>query len=265
MKLLKYLLLLVCFTACAEDYAGIGVVLRADGQNILVNHILPDSPAAHQNDIRVGDRILAVAQDKEPSVQVENQKLAQVVALIRGPRGTTVRLTIVSAGEDQSTARVVSFVRGTIDSLAEWGDGTLLTNGMRAPDMKLTNVANTASESLSDFTGKIVVLEFWATWCGPCQKKMAELQTYPGKYPDWKNKVVLIAASIDDDPAAPGKHVKAKGWDQTHNVRVGIDGRKAYHINAIPTAYVINRNGKIVTANPQSIPDVVNHQLQTGE
>jgi peroxiredoxin len=265
MKVLKYLLLLLCFTARAEDYAGIGVVLKADGQNIVVNHILPDTPAARQKAIHVGDRLLAVAQDKEPPVPVESNKLAQVVSLIRGPKDTTVRLTIVSPGEDASSARVVSFVRGTIDALAEWGDGTLLTNGMKAPDISLANLATAASERLSDYTGKIIVLEFWATWCGPCQPKMAELQTYPAKYPDWKGKVVLIAASIDDTAATPANRLKAKGWNQTHNVWVGIDARKAYHIDAIPTAYVIDRNGKIVTANPKNISDIVNHQLQTGQ
>lgn len=265
MKALKYFLLLLCFTARAVDYTGIGVILRTNGQGVLVAQVLPGSPAANHKDLRVGDRIVAIAQDKEPPVRVENYKFAQVASLIRGPKDTTVRLTVVSAGEDESSARVVSFVRGAVDSMAAWGDGILLTNGMKAPDITLTNLANAAPERLSDYAGKIIVLEFWASWCGPCQAKMAQLQTYPNKYPDWKNKVVLIAASIDDDPATPAKHLKAKGWDQTHNVWVGIEARKAYHIDAIPTAYVIDRNGKIVAARPQSIPDIVNHQLQTGE
>jgi thiol-disulfide isomerase/thioredoxin len=263
MKALKNFLLLLCFTTRAADYAGVGLVLKADGTNIVVNHILPDTPAANQKGIHVGDRILSVAQDKEPPVHVdENHKIAQVVSLIRGPKDTTVRLTIISPGEDESSARVVSFVRGTIDALAEWGDGTLLTNGIKAPDMNLTNLANAATEHLSDYTGKIIVLEFWASWCGPCQTKMAELQTYPDKFPDWKGKVVLIAASIDDVRVAATDDLKAHGWDQTHNVSVGIDARKAYHINAIPTAYVIGRFGMIVAANPRSIPDIVNHELK---
>lgn len=268
MKALTYFLLILGLTAVAAElppYAGIGVILRADGTNIVVNTILPDSPAAIQKGLKVGDRLLAVAQSNEPPVSLENIKLAQAISLIRGQTNTTVRLTVVSTGEDESSARVVSFVRGPIKELSAWGDGTLLTNGMKAPDLQMTNAANQASERLSDYSGKVIVLEFWATWCGPCQRKMAELQTYPDKFPDWKDKVVLIAASVDDDPAVLSKHLKAKGWWQTHNVWVGTGATKPYHVNAIPTAYIIDRSGKIVTANPQSIPDIVNHQLQTGE
>ncbi|PYJ03916.1 MAG: hypothetical protein DME25_10920, partial [Verrucomicrobia bacterium] len=241
---------------------GIGIALGVEGQNIVVKRILPDSPAAAQHDLRVGDRILAVAQDKEPAVQVESTKLAQTVALIRGVKGTTVRLTIISDGEHESRARVVSFMRGEVKALSAWGDGALLTKGVEAPDIEMLSLADGKSERLSDYANRIIVLGFWATWCGPCQPKVAELQTYSGKYPDWKDKVVLVAASVDDNEAAPAKRLKAKGWVQTHNVWVGTDARKAYHISGIPTAYVIDQQGKIVAANPDDLAEVVKHQLE---
>jgi hypothetical protein len=73
--------------------------------------------------------------------------------------------------------------------------------------------------------------------------------------------VVLIAASIDESAEMAAKHLKAKGWDQTHNVWVEVPAIRAYHINAIPTVYVIGRQGKIVAVNPRDLSEVVNHEL----
>jgi C-terminal processing protease CtpA/Prc len=101
----------------STQISGIGVALTVDGENIVVNSIVPDSPAAAQKDIHVGDRILAVAQETGPAVQVQSGKLRDVVALIRGPAGTTVRLTTVASGEHNSSARVVSVVRGELKAL----------------------------------------------------------------------------------------------------------------------------------------------------
>ena len=75
--------------------------------------------------------------------------------------------------------------------------------------------------------------------------------------------MVFIAASVDEDKDAASRHVIAKRWDQTHHVWIKTEAIKAYHVNGIPTAYVIDRQGKIVAANPVNLADVVHHELQT--
>ncbi len=269
MKALKHFTLLLLLTVVAaggpeSKTAGVGVALGVEGRWIVVKAILPDSPAAAHKSLGVGDRIVAVAQENEAPVQIQHGNLAQAVTLLRGTPGTTVRLTIVVAGQDQSRARVVSFVRGELKALTRWGDGALLPDRAKAPDIEMIRIPDGEAERLSKYAGKTVVLEFWATWCGPCQTKMSELQGYFAQYPEWKDRVVLLAASVDDSADIAARHLKAKGWDQSHNVWVATNAIKAYHIEAIPTAYVISREGTTVTANPESIPDVVNGELARG-
>jgi hypothetical protein len=98
---------------------GIGVQLRADGSNIVVQAIIPGSPAAHQKDLRAGDRVLAVAQETGPAVPVASGQMRQAVAMIRGAEGTIVRLTVVSPDEPESSACVVSLVRANLEPLIQ--------------------------------------------------------------------------------------------------------------------------------------------------
>ena len=260
-RLLTALSFAIAVSGAEVQQGGIGVVLGVEGGDVVVKSISPNTPAAAQHDLKIGDRIVGVAQDKQVPVQIES--LAQAVPLIRGAQGTIVRLTVLSAGEDKSRARVVSFVRGEVKALSAWGDGVLLTKGTKAPDIEMVSLAKGTSERLSDHTNKVIILEFWATWCGPCQPKVADLQSYLEKYPVWRDKVAVITASVDDSQELPAKHLEAKGWVRTHNVWVGTEARKAYHIDGIPTAYVIDRQGKVVAANPKDISEAVNHEIET--
>ena len=244
----------------AQEASGVGIALGKEGEDLVVKVLLPDAAAASSHAIQVGDRIIAVAQETGADVPVKGRKIEEVVPLIRGPKGTSVRLTIVPAKKDDTQAYVVSLVRGELKELAQWGDGALLKSGARAPNIPLFPLERQTSEQLADYTGQIVVLEFWSIGCGPCQGKMAELQSYFDKYPEWKGKVVLISVSGPaDDEVAVIKHLKAKGWNKTHNVRVGVEAMKAYHVNALPTVYVIDQQGKISdSSHVLDIPTIVN-------
>lgn len=104
----------------AEDFSigmnlslfGIGAVLTPDDGYCKITDLKP-GPAFKSNKIKVGDRIVAVGQSNAPPVDVIEMKLSKIVQMVRGPRGTEVRLTIVSA-ESTTDRREVRLIRDEI-------------------------------------------------------------------------------------------------------------------------------------------------------
>jgi carboxyl-terminal processing protease len=93
---------------------GIGAELRSEDGYCTINRLLPGGPAVKSNKIKEKDRIVAVAQSNQPPVDVIDMNLTKAVQLIRGPKGTEVRLTVIPAGTDASSKKVVSLIRDEI-------------------------------------------------------------------------------------------------------------------------------------------------------
>ena len=111
-----------------------------------------------------------------------------------------------------------------------------------APDFTVPDQYGTPV-SLSTYAGKVVVLNFWATWCGPCQSEMPELADFHHDHPD----VVLLGVSVDRGASAKRLSIVAK--DLGVDWRVLSDTRglasSAYGVSAIPVTVVVDKHGNI--------------------
>jgi carboxyl-terminal processing protease len=94
---------------------GIGAALKSEDGYCKIHELLPGGPALRSGQLKPGDRILSVAQANEEPVDVTNMPISHTVDLIRGSKGTTVKLTILPASAAEgSLAKTVSLVRDEI-------------------------------------------------------------------------------------------------------------------------------------------------------
>lgn len=99
----------------SDSVEGIGAQLQTDGDYTKVVNVIPGGPAEQSGLIQPDDRILAVAQGDEEPVDVVGQRIDDVVRLIRGEKGSTVRLTIWPADAvDPANTRIISLVRDKV-------------------------------------------------------------------------------------------------------------------------------------------------------
>jgi thiol-disulfide isomerase/thioredoxin len=112
--------------------------------------------------------------------------------------------------------------------------------GAQAPDFALAPVGGGAPIGPSAFAGKVVIVDFWATWCGPCRQSFPAYQRLLDKFGD---KLVVIGVNVDDAPDGIPKFKSETGvkfplvWDQGQAVAA------SYKPATMPTSFVVDRSG----------------------
>ena len=124
-----------------------------------------------------------------------------------------------------------------------WSMGSRVpTVGMQAEDFRLTDLAG-KEQSLSQYRGKIVLLNFWATWCKPCTTEMPAMQASFDKLRD-KGFVVVAVNELEDD-ARVREHIKQYG--HTFPVLMDRDNKVAnqFGVFGLPVSVFIDQDGRV--------------------
>jgi thiol-disulfide isomerase/thioredoxin len=123
--------------------------------------------------------------------------------------------------------------------------------GDPAPDIDILDVETGKTQRLSDYQGQVVLLEFWATWCGPCRPAMKKLNKLASENSDWTDRVAIIPLSVDQTPKLAADHVADRGWTAMRyfwSRRVDESQSQAeqtFVVHGIPTAILLKPDGTI--------------------
>ncbi|MDP8299450.1 MAG: redoxin domain-containing protein [Candidatus Tantalella remota] len=141
-------------------------------------------------------------------------------------------------------AMTMALLLGSFGLVSCDGQGSASANADMAPDFTLKDLDGN-NYSFASTKGKVVILDFWATWCPPCRIGIPEFQAL---YEQYKDKgLVVVGVALDQGGVQVVKpFVKKNGV--TYLVAIGDRGVVAAYggIRGIPTTFVIDRQGKIV-------------------
>jgi peroxiredoxin len=134
--------------------------------------------------------------------------------------------------------------------------GTGSRIGETAPDFTLLSLQG-EDVSLSAFRGRVVILDFWASWCSPCRATMPRLHAL------WRDVaargVELVGISLDRTAAAASSYLAANGYDDMIALWGSLSAAQAvasqYRIQAIPRTVVIDRDGIVRFNNHSALMD----------
>ncbi|HEY1901756.1 MAG TPA: TlpA disulfide reductase family protein [Terracidiphilus sp.] len=97
--------------------------------------------------------------------------------------------------------------------------------------------------TLSELRGKIVMVNFWATWCPPCRREMPDLDRL---YTHFESQGLVVLSISDEDPFKVNSFIAPTGYHPTVLLDTGGEVHKKFHIEGIPRTFVFNRDGKLV-------------------
>ena len=168
------------------------------------------------------------------------------------PRGSAQDSPANNAGENSGDSSTQT--QGQPGQPSQPGKMAEVKEGAYAPDFEFITMDGTTAK-LSDYQGQVILLNFWATWCGYCIEEMPDMQRIAEDYPD----VVILAINRSDDSALAIEFANEKGYDFIWGLDEDGSIARLYPSNGIPYSLIIDREGIIGTIYEGSAPDMYHY------
>lgn len=166
-------------------------------------------------------------------------------------------IKVTEASETSEENEVDNVENNTADNTEDKGADEL----MKAPDFTVTDEQGN-KVSLSDFVGKPVILNFWASWCGPCK---SEMPAFEDAYNQYGEEIHFLMVNLTDGTRETPDVAKAFVEEQGYTFPIfydsDIDAARVYGVMSIPVTYIIDAEGNIVAHARGAIDREI---LQTG-
>lgn len=208
----------------------IGVAMDAGGDaGVKVEHVVRGSPA-DRGGVRAGDRIVAVASARitapdQVTRAVGARKIGETLAVSIERRGTPITVRLVLAARPSSDEMLrMDFV------------------GLPAPAWANTTAIAGAPRSIDQLRGRVVLVDFWAAWCGPCRLLAPHLNSLKDRF--GAQGLTVVGITTDDAE-------RAAVFSEKHQMRYPIvvdkdgDTSRAYGVTALPTMLLVDKKGVI--------------------
>lgn len=117
------------------------------------------------------------------------------------------------------------------------------SNSAKAPDFNLKDQYRVV-HSLENYKGKVIFLNFWATWCPPCKKEMPDVESIYKEYGENKKDVIILGINSEKENEVK-KFLKDKGYTFLTLIDENSEVMRKYFIQAFPTSFVIDKEGNV--------------------